>query len=193
MKTVLFVPGFQEDLMTRDYKSAIKAIESCGYKVQFVPIKWQRTTITHWVAELEAVYSKLDPANTVLAGFSYGSMTAFMAATKRNPSQLWLFSFSPYFADDIPKLKKSWLNNIGHRRVDAFKNLDFNMLAKQITCPTLIILGEVEAEKYPLLDRRAKLAHEKITGSTLVIAPDSDHDVGDPNYVKTIKAAIEKL
>lgn len=190
MKTVLFAPGFQEDLDTRDYKSAIKAIEGCGYKVQFVPIKWQRTTITHWVAELEAVYSKLDPANTILAGFSYGSMTAFMVATKRNPSQLWLFSFSPYFSDDIPKLKKSWLNNIGHRRVGAFKSLDFDALAKQITCPTLIVLGAIEAKKYPLLDRRAKLAHKKIAGSKLIIADDSDHDVGDPNYVEAIRAVI---
>ena len=106
MKTVLFVPGFQEDLTTRDYASVLTAITERGYDVKFVPIKWARTTITEWVEELDIEYAKYDPVNTVLAGFSYGSMTAFMSAVKRNPAELWLFSFSPYFSDDMPKLKK---------------------------------------------------------------------------------------
>jgi len=38
MKTVLFVPGFQEDESSRDYQSTITAIQKKGYKVVFVPI-----------------------------------------------------------------------------------------------------------------------------------------------------------
>ena len=49
MKTVLFVPGFRENLKTRDYKSTIKAIEEKGYGVKFVPINWQKTVISDWV------------------------------------------------------------------------------------------------------------------------------------------------
>lgn len=117
MKTVLFVPGYQEDLTSRDYNATIKAIEKRGYKVEFVPIQWTRTTITNWVKELDKAYSNHDQSQTILAGFSYGAMTAFVSATKRNPSELWLFSLSPYFAEDLisKNMKQAWLNNIGQR------------------------------------------------------------------------------
>ncbi len=190
MKTVLFIPGFQEDINTRDYKSTLKAIASKGYKVKFVPIRWARTTIKDWVMELDKEYKKHDPTQTILAGFSYGSMTAFMSAVKENPSELWLFSFSPYFSDDMPHMKKSWLNNIGHRRADAFRQLDFNELAKSIKCKTLIVVGEAEAVKYPLIGNRALVASQTIVNNTLVTAPQSGHDVTDENYIKTIENAI---
>src|ERR1700745_701040 len=101
MKTVLFVPGYQEDIKSRDYTSTVRTIEKQGYKVKFVPINWVRTTIDNWVDELEAVYSKHDPADTILAGFSFGAITAFVAAVKQNPFELWLFSLSGYFDEDV--------------------------------------------------------------------------------------------
>lgn len=97
MKTVLFVPGFKEDIESRDYKSTIKAIESSGYKVNFIPIEWSRTTIDDWLNELWAEYSKYNPKETILAGFSFGAVTAFVAAAKQNPSELWLFPYRPIF------------------------------------------------------------------------------------------------
>jgi pimeloyl-ACP methyl ester carboxylesterase len=117
-------------------------------------------------------------------------MTAFMVAAKNNPSELWLFSFSPYFSDDMPDMKKSWLSNIGHRRADSFRKLDFDCLAKSIMCKTLIIVGEVEAAKYPLIDKRSKIAHQKIAGSNLVVVDGAAHDVSDENYIAAIKEAI---
>lgn len=190
MKTVLFVPGFQEDIRSRDYKGALEAIKSKGYNVEFVPINWKRTVAKDWVEQLEQEYSKCDPANTVLAGFSYGSMIAFMAATKRNPAELWLFSLSPYFSDDIPKLKRAWLNNIGKRRIESFKELNFHALAKKIKCKTLVFIGEHEAKKHPLLKRRAMLAKETLTNARLVTVSAAGHDVGHPNYVEAIKPVI---
>ncbi len=190
MKTVLFVPGFREDISSRDYKSTIAAIENKGYIVKFVPINWTRTTISDWTSELTKVYSNYDIAETILAGFSYGSMTAFMAAVNNNPYELWLFSFSPYFSDDMPDMKKSWLTNIGHRRADSFRKLDFNTLAKSIKCKTLIFVGEVEAKKYPLIDKRAALAYHKIANSKLVVVEGADHDISDKNYISAIVEAI---
>jgi pimeloyl-ACP methyl ester carboxylesterase len=190
MKTVLFVPGFREDLKSRDYKSTIKAIENTGYRVRFVPINWKRTLIHDWTEELDRVYKDSDPKETILAGFSYGAMAAFMSATKKNPCELWLFSFSPYFSDDMSRMKKSWLNNIGYRRADSFRMLDFSELAKAIKCKTLIIVGEVEAKKYPLIGNRSKVAHKAIKDSKLVTVPNADHDVTDKDYIQAIKEAI---
>ncbi len=190
MKTVLFVPGFRETLASHNYQGVLEAIKGKGYKVKFVAIHWVKTTIEDWVEELDKEYSKYNSAETILAGFSFGAMTAFLAATKRNPIELWLFSFSPYFADDIPKMKKSWLNNIGRRRADAFRKLDFNTLAKNITCKTLIMVGEVEAKKYPLVEIRAQKARKAIAKNTCVIVHNCDHDVTDKTYIQAIKGAI---
>lgn len=190
MKTVLFIPGFREGITSCDYKSTLAAIEAKGYKVKFVPINWTRTTIDDWVKELDKEYSKHDPTETILAGFSYGSMTAFIAAAGKNPSELWLFSLSPYFCDDMPDMKKTWLSNIGHRRADAFRKLNFNSLSNRIKCKTLIIVGEIEAAKYPLIDKRSKIAHQKIANSNLIVVEDADHDVSDKNYIATITEAI---
>lgn len=190
MKTVLLVPGFHDSLDTHDYKSVLRAIEAKGYKAVFVPIRWKRTTIDDWLKELEVVYDKYNPKDTILAGFSYGSMTAFLAATKRVPAELWLFSLSPYFSDDLPKLKKSWKNKIGHRRVTAFSKLDFRQLAKAITCPTILIIGSIEIERYPLLANRAHIANQYISSSRYFVAEGAGHDVAHKKYIATIAEAI---
>ncbi len=156
----------------------------------FVPINWKRTVISDWVAQLEAEYNKFDAKDVILAGFSYGSMTSFMAATRRNPAELWLFSFSPYFAEDIPHIKKWWANIIGKKRIAAFSNLYFNQLVKSITCPTTIMLGEIETKRFALLANRCNEAHKAIHNSRLFVVPHARHDVADKNYIATIKASL---
>ncbi len=188
MKTVLFVPGFQESLESRDYKSTIDAIKSRGYNVEFVPIQWKRTTVKNWQQELEKVYSKYDVNQTILAGFSFGAVTAFMAATKRNPSALWLFSFSPYFAEDQDSkyMKQVWIDEIGKRRIAAFSKLNFADLAQLIKCPTKIFIGDKEIENYPIMGERFDAAIKYIANIKKVIVVGAEHDVADPRYVKAI-------
>ena len=190
MKTVLFVPGFRESIDDRDYRGVMAAVEQKGYIVKFVPIEWTRTTITDWVRMLDEEYTKHDPASTVLAGFSYGSLTAFVSATKRNPSELWLFSFSPYFADDMQHMKKSWLKEIGKHRTESFSKLEFDKLAERIKCKTLIIVGEKEIKKYPLIGNRSVVANRSIKNSRMAIVSGSDHDVTDKRYIETIQRLI---
>lgn len=189
MKTVLLVPGFRDSLKTHDYEKTIKAIEDKGYKVIFVTIKWERTTVNDWLQELLCEYKKRDPANTILAGFSFGAVTAFLAATNQNPAELWLFSLSPGpFSEDT---SKSWQRDIGKNRIKAFKQLtinNFDNLAKKINCKTLIFIGEKEAKYYPELEKRAEIAVEKIKSIKLIRVPGCDHDVTDDKYI----AAIEK-
>lgn len=192
MKTVLLVPGFKEDLNTRDYRSTIKAIQESGYSVKFIPINWHKTTINNWLNELEIEYSKHDPKGTILAGFSFGALTAFTAATKQNPHELWLFSLSPYFNEDIhsKNMRKSWLNHIGHRRVSEFEKLHFQDLAKRIKCRTIIFAGSKELNKWPGMEHRAVNAKKLIENSSLVIAEGVEHDVSDRLYIETIKRSI---
>lgn len=192
MKTVLLVPGFKENLKSRDYQSTMNTIEKAGYKVKFVPIQWDRTIINDWLAELELEYSKYDSKETILAGFSFGAMTAFTAASKQNPYELWLFSLSPYFKEDIhsKNMRKSWLTHIGHRRVSAFEKLNFQDLAKRINCKTLIFAGNEELNKWPGMKHRALYAKKTIQNTTFITIDGVGHDISDNLYIEAIRQAI---
>ena len=161
MKTVLFIPGFQQDLQTTNYKVTLKAIESRGYATVFVPINWKRTTIDDWVNQVQIIYDQYESENTILAGFSYGAMTALSVAAKRPPSALWIFSLSPYFSEDIPLLKLAWLRNIGKQRTERFWRLSFDALAPAITCNTQLFIGDSEAKKFPDLNYLTKIYNRK--------------------------------
>jgi pimeloyl-ACP methyl ester carboxylesterase len=190
MKTVLFIPGYYENIDSRDYKAVLKAIESKGYVTKFVPINWVRTTIDDWVNEFETVYTKYDPKNTILAGFSFGAMIALCAASKINPIELWLFSLSPYFYEDLPMQKKSHLAYIGHRRVSAFNKLIFSKSAKSIKCKTLLFIGEIERAKFSDLFNRVKEANKQIKDSNLLTVENAGHDVSNKNYIDSILGNI---
>lgn len=192
MKTVLLVPGFKENLRSRDYKATIRTMEESGYKVKFVPIQWDRTTIDDWLADLESEYKKYNPKEIILAGFSFGAMTVLTAAAKQNPYELWLFSLSPYFHEDIrsKNMRQSWLGHIGHRRVSAFDKLHFQDLANEINCKTLIFAGNKELDKWPGMKHRALSAKKLVEHSTLIIIDGVGHDISDKLYTKAIERAL---
>lgn len=192
MKTVLFVPGYREHRKSRDYTSTIHAIKKQGYKVKFIPINWERSTIDDWQDELMRTYVKYDPADTILAGFSFGAMTAVVAAAKRTPSQLWLFSLSGYFHEDIKSkhMRKSWLHNLGHRRVAAFDKLIYREIAPTINCKVLLFAGDIEMNKWPTMNYRTNEAPKFLPDATLTIIRDVGHDVSDMKYISAIKQFI---
>ena len=187
MKTVLFVPGFQEDLTSRNYDATIRALEKAGYTVEFVAINWMRTTIDDWVRELNDTYASYDPTKTILAGFSFGAMTVFMASVSRSPAELWLFSLSPYFLEDQKSrgFKQSWLKQIGHRRRDTFKKLQFSKLVKEITSKMIFFYGKDELKKWSDITYRddvvATLPH-----ASLRLIDNVGHDVTNKLYVDAI-------
>ena len=192
MQTVLFFPGFQENEETRDYSKTIKAIELGGYKVIFVDINWVRTTMEDWLATAKKEYSKYNSQEVVLAGFSFGAMIAFCLAVDTNPSELWLFSLSPYFYEDIHSkhMKKSWLSAIGHRRVLAFDKLYFSKMSKEIMCKTKVFAGSKELEKWPGFNHRFLEAGKMVANSESFVIEGVEHDVADDKYVQIIRDNI---
>lgn len=188
MRTVLFLPGFPENLVSRDYAKTMKSIESRGYKVKYVPIDWSRTTISDWVEQLEAVYAQHEPKQTILAGFSFGAMTAFATAASHSPSELWLFSLSPYFAEDLnsKNMKQAWLDSIGVRRVRDFSKYNFAKLSKSIDCPVKLFAGQQEIDRWPIIGERVHDAHTTLRNSTLHIVEGAGHNVANPAYIDSI-------
>ena len=192
MKTVLLVPGFHETMTSRDYAALIAAITAKGYSVRFVPIQWARTTIDGWVTQLERVYANYDPQHTVLAGFSFGAMAAFVAAARRNPAELWLFSFSPYFAEDLTSghMKAAWLKQKGRRRVASFAKVSFVDLAPTVRCRTLLFVGQSELDDWPIMAERTNDAQKRLPRSSVVTIPGVGHNVTDPAYIAAIAGVL---
>jgi len=54
------------------------------------------------------IYQNFDNKNSLIIGFSFGAMVAFIASQKIRPKKLILCSLSPYFNEDLKKLRKGW-------------------------------------------------------------------------------------
>jgi predicted alpha/beta hydrolase family esterase len=188
MKAYL-IPGWGEDLNDRDYSSVLATYKKCGYAPQFVPINWKHRTIDDWTEEVKLKITKQDLQSSLLSGFSWGAMTALvLAAEYQNPKRLLLFSLSPYFAEDLPSLKKWWLDAAGKRRVANFKKLPMASLAAKINCPTIIFAGLKEGKQ---IEKRAREANLKIKKSKLIMLDGVKHDVADPRYIEAIRKALK--
>lgn len=185
-----FIPGNGEDLKSRNYKAVLDMYKRQGYKPHFVTINWKYRTIDHWVSEVSNKISGKEIKDSLLSGFSFGSMIALGVAARTNPKKLLLYSLSPYFREDRPFPSK-YLKWHGKRRMENFRKFSMNELAAQVHSPTILFIGSKEIEKYAdTMGRRAKLAHRTIQNSKLVIVKGASHDVGDPAYVKAIKGAL---
>jgi len=186
------IPGSGEDLKSRDYQAVLDMYKQLGYEPHFVPIEWKYKTIDDWVEQVKSKISINDLQNSLLSGFSWGAMIVLkLAADYATPKKLLLFSLSPYFAEDLPHVKKPWLKWAGKRRVATFKQLSMNKMATELNCPTLIFIGSKEVSKYSDMKRRTKEAHERIKGSKVIEIEGVKHDVGDPKYVAAIKKALK--
>lgn len=171
---------------THDYESVLEAIRSKGFRATFVPISWDSTSMEDWLPQFQTEYDKLDPSKTVLAGFSYGAMIVLVAATKRQPSELWLMSLAPFFSEDLNFARLLWLFIRGRQRIKPFQKLSFDKLASRINCKTLVFIGDAEAKKYRSLEKRAAAAKKQIKDSELVRIPNGRHDITSPIYIQTL-------
>ncbi len=190
MKAYL-IPGAFEDLKDRGYQAVLDIYKECGYQAEFIRIDWKYKTIDDWVEQVKTKIPKEDLRNSLLSGFSWGSMIALaISAEHTNPKKLLLFSLSPYFAEDLPNVKKPWFKWAGKYRVAAFKNFSMNKLAAKIDCPTTIFIGSKEVSKYSDMRRRTREAHKRIKGSRVIEIKDVAHDVGNPKYVQAVEKSL---
>lgn len=114
-------------------------------------------------------------------------MIAFISAASLKPNKLFLCSLSHYFKEDLPSLEPSWKKFIGKNRVNDFKTISANSLAKKLTMPTVIFCGEAESKKYPQLEVRCSKTNKAIKNSKLVMVKDAPHQISHPEYIKAIK------
>ena len=187
-KLIYIIPGYSEFTKERKYQIVGSFFKKKGYSVKYVDINWKYKTMSDYVKEFEEKVSKDNTTNFSVLGFSFGAMIAFISATHINFKNLYLCSLSPYFKEDVSKLKDSWKKAIGKRKLKDVNNFSFNKIVKSIKCKSLLFVGEKE---HLLVLNRVKETHKKIRNSSLIIVPNAKHEMGYKNYLKCLRGVIE--
>lgn len=181
------IPGSGEGLKDRDYGAVLKMYRSLGYDPEFVPIDWNYKIFDDYVEQIKNLIPRSDLEKSLLSGFSWGAMLALIVSAQyANPRKLVLCSLSPYFAENLPHTKESWLKWAGKRRVKNLANYSIRELAPSIQSPTVLFIGDAERKKYG--DKIDMEANKLIKNSKyIVIGGGVSHDVADPKYIAAIK------
>lgn len=185
-KIVYIIPGFTEQTNLIGYKKLIKSFENKGFITKPIRISWKNKTMGDYVNDfLSQVRDKEE--EIYVFGFSFGAMIALLSASRINPKKLMLCSLSPYFKEDIKRLKKSWKKIIGKKRMKFFQSLSFDKVAKSIKCPTILLVGEKESK---IVQNRVQEAHKLIADSTVFVAKGAKHNISQEEYLEEARRLI---
>lgn len=191
LENALIVPGFNES-ENKYYRQLEKWFHDAGIAPKFVPIMWPRTVLTQNIEEFRKTYVHFNPDTTVIFGYSLGATIAFLAAAERSPAVLILASMAPWFAEDIPNRSKYHRQVVGKRRLDTYKTIRFADTVKSISSKTYLLVGEIEANRWPAFLTRAAAARDLISNSELLEVPRSEHSLNQ-QYLEKISKIISEL
>lgn len=156
-----------------------------------MPVKWKRTTISQCGAEFKKLFENTKAKEKYILGFSWGAMIAYLIASDVQVNTLVLCSLSPWFAEDLPKLPKSWVNFAGKNRLNDFKNMPASAIAAKITANTFLLYG---LQEHSLVEVRAKGTFGSLKCKKQIVAIEGvKHDIADEKYLDKIYSVISCL
>jgi len=192
-KTVFIVPGYRHTPKQKAYQAIAVMLKNEGYEPILVTIPWKESTISENTKLFLSQFKKIQRKKKYILGFSFGAMIAFLAATKVEVEGLILCSLSPYFQEDLPKVRKNLLSPIQKERYEDFSTLRCAALAKQIKAKqVLMVYGSKEARP---LKKRVNTAFTQITKKKkyLMSIKEADHTLGDKRYLNTLHQIAQTL
>ncbi|EKE21150.1 MAG: hypothetical protein ACD_7C00334G0004 [uncultured bacterium] len=190
-KTVYIIPGFKHSTNRKIYKDIGNLFPKKDFNKVYVEINWTRTTIKDWSRQFLEEFYKKDNSKTFLFGFSYGALISFLLSSEIEIDTQILCSLSPYFKEDLPRIRKSWKASMGHRRVTEFNKFVMSDIANKIKAKTFLLYGENESE---FVITRAKDTFAKLNCKKyLEEVKNSKHDISGPEYFKEIQKTINLL
>ncbi len=189
-KRIFIIPGFTHKPSDLAYRRLASFLRSKGFQVVIAEIDWKRRVMSDYVEQFKAQYSKYEPGENQILGFSFGAVIALISAADLRPRRLFLCSLSPCFVEDQKYFSKNDAKIIGKRRLKDFRNFSAIELAERVKTPTIVFCGDREAKRYPALIRRCRQTVEKIKNARLVMASNAPHDIAYPSYDEAIKKSI---
>jgi hypothetical protein len=190
-KVVYIIPGYGEShLKQKGYNKIAEMFKGSGITPIHVDIDWHVTKFVDFELFSKQLIKKFNARageEVYVLGFSFGAIIAFLTASQTYPAKLILCSLSPYFRQDLKKLKPAWQrwwNKVGK------SDLDFDILAKKVKAEIYLIAGDQESEA---VLRRARSARRKLAKSHLFFAKGAKHNIGQKEYLVILEKLIKKL
>lgn len=190
-KTVYVIPGFQEKVTDARYSGLLVLLKKYGFEVVPITISWDHKIMTDYVKEfLGQIKLPLKQERIFILGFSFGAMISFIASPKVKPEAQLLCSLSPYFSEDLPKIKKWWKVMIGKRRVADFERYNSRVIAQETACKTFLLAG---TEEGPHIYRRATEVNGWLKNSELFLIQKAKHNLGQEEYLATLNRVLASI
>lgn len=192
-KTVFIIPGFRHGPGTRGYKEIAGILRKEGYFPVLSRISWKKRTVSENAAFFLKEFSRMKRKKKYILGFSFGAMVALLASTKVRSSGLILCSLSPFFREDIAKVKTNLMSALMAERYEDFAQLQSTVLAKKIkTKQVHMLYGAREAKS---LKKRVNKTFDQIVSSRkqLTQIQKTEHEIGSFRYLQTIQQIARVL
>jgi len=188
---VFIIPGFKQSPSKYEFQKIGKMFEGKSIKPIYIEIPWNNSTITDNVKFFLEKYHQSRADKKYILGFSFGAVISLLSASMVRFDTVILCSLSPYFPEDLPNLKKSWIKSIGTKRLCDFKSFDTLNIISSVNSSVFLLYGTKEGEE---IEKRAFDVFNQLNCiKEIVKINGSKHDIGDTNYLKEIKTVIEKL
>lgn len=192
MKSVVFIiPGYKHLTSQPEYQKIGDFFIQKGIDPIYVDISWERSVISENLDFSLQKFNQTKADRKYILGFSFGAVISLLASTKVKIDGQILCSLSPYFKEDLPKLKKWWVVFIGKRRYADFFRLEANILASMVNTETVLVYGSEETK---FVEHRALEVYKRIKSKkSLVIVDGAKHDLSDPEYLASLQKVISKI
>jgi predicted alpha/beta hydrolase family esterase len=187
-KKLYIIPGFGETTRDPGYKEITTEIKSCGWEVVPINLKWDRSTTTDWLKQIEKKVEKGDPKNSYVFSFSLGAYLTILLNHKIKFKGYLLCSPSPFFKEDLPKLPDVAKKVMGSKRWEVFQNFKrpSNLQGK-----ATFIIGDGDL---PLAIEQTKKMYKGWKGKKkIIILKDVHHDIANDLYISTVLKEIKSI
>ncbi len=186
-KITFIIPGFKHKPTSKAYKKIAGILKKEGHIVVPVTIPWRQSTISENIAFFMSQYRralllhgrKKTKREVYILGFSFGAIIAFVSSTKFPVSGLILCSLSPYFKEDLLKVKKNRNSLLDTSRYDDFSQLHCGRLTKKVKAKQISMLYGTN-ESRSLIERVTK-TYDQILSPHKYLFPikKTEHNIGD--------------
>jgi len=192
-KTIFIIPGYKHNPRSIAYKQIAKTFKKQGFYTVPVTIPWKQTTITENKKFFLKKFRKMNRKRKYIFGFSFGAMIAFLASTEVKVSGLILCSLSPYFKEDVAKIKKNKKSLMQTLRFEDFSQLECSELVKKIKANQILMsYGSKEAKS--LINRVNEVfAKSPAVQKFLFPVDQTEHNIADKKYLSKITQMTQVL
>lgn len=190
-KVIFIIPGFRQTPTDKAYIKISKILEMEGYFPILINIPWKNSTISQNTKYFLEEYKKVKSKKKYILGFSYGAMIAFIASTKVTSAGLILCSLSPYFKEDLPKIKNRAISKLTRQRYQDFSRLNSLRLVQKIKAKQILMLYGRQENRDLIRRVRETFGALDSLDKKLFSIKNAQHNIGHKSYLLTIREATK--